>query len=243
MTAADFSPHTSRGYNQELEGVRSQVLAMGGLVEDQLKRLMVALIQADIALGRKVAAEDSTVNSMELAIDEACIRILATRAPTARDLRLVVAIIKASTDLERIGDECQKLGHISAKLATLDRPAERYRDIETMGHCVQATVRAALNAFAHLDAVSALETVLKDRGIDQQYEKIQGQCVADMRATAIVVDRALEMMWAVRSLERIGDHAKNICEYVIYTVHGMDIRHISLDLIAEKLAPPGATSA
>jgi phosphate transport system protein len=238
MNPADLSPHTSSTYNQDLERVRSQVLEMGGLVEDQLKRVMIALLQSDSALGRKVASEDPAVNRMELAIDEACIRILATRSPTARDLRLVVAIIKASTDLERIGDECQKLGHIAAKLAILDRPAGRYRDVEAMGHSVQETLRAALNAFSRLDAVSALDTVRKDRGIDQQYEKIQSQCVVDMKTDSTVVHRALEIMWAVRSLERIGDHAKNICEYVIYTVHGMDIRHTSLDLISQKLAPP-----
>ena len=125
MKADDISHHTSQRYNQHLGSVRARVLEMGGFVERQLSRSLIALMEADSALGYAVGGEDSHVNSMELAVDDECSRILATRAPTAGDLRMVVAIIKASTDLERIGDECQKLGYIAAKLATLDRPADR----------------------------------------------------------------------------------------------------------------------
>ncbi len=236
MQATDISHHTSRRYNQDLESVRSKVLAMGGFVEDQLSRSLMALIDADSSLGRAVANDDSKVNGMELSIDEACSRILATRAPAAGDLRMVVATIKAITDLERIGDECEKVGLIAAKLATLERPADHYREVKHLGRRVQIMVRDTLDAFARLDAVAALETARNDRAIDEQYEAIQRKCVADMIAEPALVHRSIETMWAVRSLERIGDHAKNICEYVIYMVHGKDIRHTSLDHVARELA-------
>ncbi|HEX4377952.1 MAG TPA: phosphate signaling complex protein PhoU [Steroidobacteraceae bacterium] len=236
MQAADISHHTSRRYNHDLESVRSKVLAMGGFVEDQLSRSLLALIDADSSLGRAVASDDCKVNGMELSIDEECSRILATRAPAAGDLRMVVATIKAITDLERIGDECEKVGLIAAKLATLERPADRYREVKHLGRRVQVMVRDTLDAFARLDATSALETARTDRAIDEQYEAIQRQCVADMVADPDSIHRSIETMWAVRSLERIGDHAKNICEYVIYMVHGKDIRHTSLDHVARELA-------
>ena len=236
MEAADISHHTSRRYNQDLERVRSKVLAMGGFVEDQLSRSLMALIDADSSLGRAVADDDHKVNGMELSIDEECSRILATRAPAAGDLRMVVATIKAITDLERIGDECEKVGLIAARLATVERPADRYREVKHLGRRVQMLVHDTLDAFARLDANAALETCRKDRQVDEQYEAIQRQCIAEMTQDARSIRRVLDVMWIVRSLERIGDHSKNICEYVIYMVHGKDVRHTSLDHVERELA-------
>jgi phosphate transport system protein len=228
--------HTSSRYSQDLERVRWQVLEMGGFVEDQLRRLLKALIDGDRALGLSVASEDSTVNAMELAIDEHCSRILAIRSPTAGDLRLIVAAIKTSADLERIGDECQKLGYISAKLATLERPSDQYCEIEHLGQQVLAGVHGTLDAFARMDAVSALETARKDRAIDELHKAIQRQCVAEIPLHPESLDRLLETIWTARSLERIGDHAKNICEFVIYAVLGRDVRHMPLDDVAGEIA-------
>jgi len=236
MQPDDISHHTSRRYNQDLERVRSKVLVMGGFVEDQLNRFLRALIDANIELSRAVASEDSTVNGMELSIDEDCSRILAIRSPTAGDLRMVVAIIKATADLERIGDECQKLGHIGAKLATLERPTDRYSEVERLGRRVQALVHDTLDAFARLDPMLALETARRDRAIDELQVAIQHQCTADILSHSASSDRLLETIWAVRSLERIGDHAKNICEYVIFVVLGKDVRHVSLEDVARELA-------
>jgi phosphate transport system protein len=236
MEAADISHHTSRRYNQDLERIRSKVLAMGGFVEDQLSRCLVALIDADSSLGRAVASDDSKVNGMEVSIDDECSRVLALLAPTAGDLRMVVATIKAISDLERIGDECEKIGLIAARLATVERPADRYRDVKHLGRGVQLLVRDTLDAFARLDANAALRTCRKDRAIDEQYEAIQRQCIGDMTGDPRTIRRSLDIMWVVRSLERIGDHAKNICEYVIYMVHGKDVRHTSLDHVERELA-------
>jgi phosphate transport system protein len=200
-------------------------LVMGGFVEDQLNRFLKALIEANIELSRAVASEDAMVNGMELSIDEDCSRILAIRSPAAGDLRMVVAIIKATADLERIGDECQKLGHISAKLATLER----------LGRRVLAMIHDTLDAFARLDPMLALQTVCSDRTIDDLHAAIQRQCTADIKIHSDSADRLLETIWAVRSLERIGDHAKNICEYIIFVVLGKDVRHVSLDEVAREL--------
>jgi phosphate transport system protein len=196
----------------------------------------MALIEADSSLGRAVASDDYKVNGMELSIDDECSRILATRAPAAGDLRMVVATIKAISDLERIGDECEKIGLIAAKLATVERPADRYRDVKHLGRRVQMLVHDTLDAFARMDANAALQTCRKDRVIDEEYEAIQRQCIGDMTGDPSTIRRSLDIMWIVRALERIGDHAKNICEYVIYMVVGKDVRHTSLDHVERELA-------
>ncbi len=235
MEAADLSHHTSRRFNEDLEHVRAKVLAMGGFVEQQLSQALTALIDGDSALGQSVASQDYKVNGMEVSIDEECSRILATRAPAAGDLRMVVATIKTITDLERIGDECERIGNIASRLANVERPADRYREVKHLGRTVQMMVHNMLDACARLDSTLALETVRQDRIVDEEYESIQRQCITFMMEDPRTIRRALEVMWVVRSLERIGDHAKNICEYIIYMVHGKDIRHTSLERVAEEL--------
>ncbi len=241
MQPADLTHHTSRRFNEDLEHLRSRVLAMGGLVEEQLQRGLVALVEGDSAAGEAVAGDDYKVNALEVAIDEECSRILATRAPAAGDLRLVVAIIKASTDLERIGDECEKVGAIAARLASAERPADHYREVKHLGRTVQQLVHDALDSFARLDADLALKTAKQDRVVDEEYEAIHRQCITLMMEDPRMIRRVLDVMWVVRSLERIGDHAKNICEYVIYMTHGKDVRHISLEHVEQELRDIGTT--
>ncbi len=240
MEAADLSHHTSRRFNEDLERVRTKVLAMGGLVEEQLSHALTALVQGDSALGRLVASQDYKVNGMEVSIDEECSRILATRAPAAGDLRMVVATIKTITDLERIGDECERIGSIAARLAKAEHPQDRYREVKHLGRTVQLMVHNMLDACARLDSTLALETARNDRIVDEEYESIQRQCITFMMEDPRTIRRALEVMWVVRSLERIGDHAKNICEYIIYMVHGKDIRHTSLESVEQELISQAA---
>lgn len=235
MEAADLSHHTSRRFNEDLERVRTKVLAMGGFVEEQLSRALTALVEGDSDMGKSVASQDYKVNGMEVAIDEECSRILATRAPAAGDLRMVVATIKTITDLERIGDECEKIGNIAARLATVERPADRYREVKHLGRTVQLMVHNTLDACARLDSSLALETARNDRIVDEEYESIHRQCITFMMEDPRTIRRALDVMWVVRSLERIGDHAKNICEYVIYMVYGKDVRHTSLESVEQEL--------
>jgi phosphate transport system protein len=235
METADLSHHISRRFNDELERIRSRVLAMGGFVELQLQKAVRALVEGDSSLGEAVALDDYQVNDMEVSIDEDCSRILATRAPTAGDLRVIVTIIKTITDLERIGDEGEKIGYIASRLATMEQPADKYREIKHLGRVVSEMVHDALDAFARMDAEAALEVARRDRLVDEEYESIQRQCITFMMEDPRTIRRALDLLWVVRALERIGDHAKNICEYVIFMVHGKDIRHTSLDDVEQQL--------
>jgi phosphate transport system protein len=239
MDTAELSQHISRRFNEDLERVRSQVLNMGGFVEQQLAKAVSALVEGDSTLGETVARDDFEVNRMEVSIDEECARILATRAPAASDLRLIVAILKAITDLERMGDECEKIGYIASRLATQERPSNKYREIKHLGRVVQNMVHDSLDAFARMDAEAALKVARQDRLVDEEYEAIQRQSITFMMEDPRNIRRALDVMWVVRAIERIGDHAKNICEYVIFMVHGKDIRHVRLEDVEAELAQRG----
>ncbi len=243
MQTTDLSHHISRRFNEDLEHVRSQVLAMGGAVEALLSKSLTALAEGDSSLADSVAADDLAINGMEVAIDEECSRILATRGPTASDLRLVIAIIKTITDLERIGDEGEKIGYLACRLAAVERPPNRYREIRNMGRVVEEMLRASLDAFARLDAAAALQVARRDRIVDDEYEAIQRQCITFMMEDPRFIRRALDVTWVARSLERIGDHAKNICEYVIFMVHGKDIRHTKLEDVERQLSEVGRPGA
>ena len=233
MEASDLTDHISRRFNKDIEDLRNRVLAMGGLVEAQLSRAIAAIVSGDSELGLEVAEDDYKVNDLEVNIDEECSRILATRAPTAGDLRLIVAIIKTITDLERIGDEAEKIGFLASKLAGMDRPPDSYRELKTLGTHVSHMLRDAMNAFARLDVEEAFETVREDELVDEEYEAIQRQCITFMMEDPRSIRRVMNVTWAARSLERIGDHAKNICEYVIYMVLGRDVRHTGISDASE----------
>ena len=228
MEASKFSDHISRRFNQDIEDLRNTVLSMGGLVETQLSRAIAAIVSGDSELGLKVANDDYKVNNLEVDIDEECSRILATRAPAAGDLRLIVAIIKTITDLERIGDEAEKIGFLASKLAGMDRPSDSYRELKNLGSHVSHMLRDAMNAFARLDVSEALDVVKEDELVDEEYDAITRQCITFMMEDPRSIKRVMNVTWAARSLERIGDHAKNICEYVIYMVEGRDIRHTAI---------------
>jgi phosphate transport system protein len=233
MEASDLNDHISRRFNKDIEGLRSSVLAMGGMVESQLSQAIVALVRGDSELGLQVAKDDYKVNKLEVSIDEECSRILATRSPAAGDLRLIVAIIKTITDLERIGDEAEKIGFLASRLAAMDRPSDSYRELKTLGTHVSHMLRDAMNAFARLDVEEALEVVREDERVDEEYEAIQRQCITFMMEDPRSIKRVMNVTWAARSLERIGDHAKNICEYVIYMVKGKDVRHTGISDASE----------
>ncbi len=237
MEASKFSDHISRRFNKDIEDLRNTVLSMGGLVETQLSRAIAAIVSGDSDMGLKVAKDDYKVNNLEVDIDEECSRILATRAPAAGDLRLIVAIIKTITDLERIGDEAEKIGFLASKLAGMDRPADSYRELKNLGSHVSHMLRDAMNAFTRLDVAEALEVVREDELVDEEYDAITRQCITFMMEDPRSIKRVMNVTWAARSLERIGDHAKNICEYVIYMVEGRDIRHTD---IAEEAAEDAA---
>jgi phosphate transport system protein len=235
MEKSDLSHHISSRFNDDLEHIRTRVLQMGGVVEEQLRRAVEALIEGDSRAGEEVARNDHKVNAMEVAIDEDCSRVLATRSPAASDLRLIVAVIKTITDLERMGDEAEKIGYIGARLASMEQPTDRYREIKHIGRLVSEMVHETLDAFARLDADVAITVAKKDRLIDEEYEAIQRQCITFMMEDPRTIRRALDVLWVARAIERIGDHAKNICEYVIYMVLGKDVRHVHLDDVERQI--------
>jgi phosphate transport system protein len=229
MNQETLTGHISRRYNADIENVRKKVLEMGGLVELQIEAALKALEDGDSEAGLKVVHDDYKVNALEVEVDEECNRILALRAPTAVDLRVIIAIIKTITDLERMGDEAEKIGRLAAHLAGQERPTNNYREIRHLGDHVIVMVRNTLDAFARMSVDTAVSTALSDKLVDEEYEAISRQSITFMMEDPRTIRRVLDVMWIVRSLERIGDHAKNICEYVIYTVRGKDVRHTSLD--------------
>lgn len=229
MNTLDLNHHISKRFNKDLEDLRNSVLAMGGLVETQLIKAIEAIVSGNSELGLRVAHDDYKVNRFEVSIDEECSRILATRQPTASDLRLIVAIVKTITDLERIGDEAEKIGFLASKLANMDRPTGSYGELKTMGHQVSSMLKAAMDAFARLDTDAALKVIRDDDEVDQNYEMIQRQCITFMMEDPRTIKRVMNVTWAARALERIGDHSKNIGEYVVYMVHGKDVRHTDVD--------------
>ena len=236
MEVEQLGQHISRRFNEDLENVRNSVLNMGGLVEAQLGRALKALADSDSELGLQVARDDYQVNRLEVNIDEECSRILATRAPAAGDLRLIVAIIKTITDLERIGDEAEKIGRLAANLAGLEQPRSSYRELRNLARLVKQMVRDALDAFARLDVEGAFAVVKADDEVDDEYEMLYRQSITFMMEDPREISRVMDVTWAARALERIGDHAKNICEYVIYLVHGKDIRHTDREEIEAEVA-------
>lgn len=221
--------HYSHRYDAELEEVVNRVLAMGGLVESQLTQALEAFIQGDSQVAQEVTENDTRVNTFEVTIDERCVEILARRQPAAMDLRLIVAVIKTITDLERIGDLATAIARMAMRQAEGDRPRKQiFRDIETMGNRVISMLAGALDAFARMDANAAVEVVRQDFAIDSDHEAIVRQNVTYMMEDPRNISRLLDVSHAVRALERVGDHARNMCEYTIYFVKGRDVRHIDL---------------
>ncbi len=217
--------HISKQFDAELEAVRSRVLQMGGLVEEQIVKAVEGLASGDLAALDRVIEDDHRVNAMEVGLDESCSQIIARRQPAASDLRLVMAIIKTITDLERIGDEAEKI----ARMAKLIHEAEGVHlprlELKHVANLALAMLRKALDAFARLDVASALQVVKQDRGVDDEFRSILRQLITFMMEDPRTISRCLETLFMAKAIERIGDHAKNMAEYVVYMVEGRDVRH------------------
>ena len=227
--------HISSRFNVELETIHQQVLTMGGLVQKQLVDALQALIQNDIYLGEGVIQRDRHINALEIAIDEASIHVLARRQPAAGDLRLIMAVIKTITDLERIGDEAERIARMAVHKASENYVIKYFVDIGHLGEQVQQMLHRALDAFARMDAQTALQIIHEDVKVDKEYDSIIRQLITYMMEDPRSIPTALDIMWSARSLERIGDRSRNICEYVLYFVKGKDIRHISLEKLEEEI--------
>lgn len=235
MAMEPHSQHISQRYDAELDAVKSRLTEMGGIVEKQVKDALQSLLEVDSELAHKVIKKDKKINQMEVEIDEDCALILARRQPAARDLRLVLAIIKTTTDLERIGDESDKMAKQATTLAEEGRAPRGYVEIRHIGEHVVRMLNEALDAFVRQDVDVALKVAQEDKAVDIEYGTALREMMTYMMEDPRSITRVMSIMWSLRALERIGDHARNIAEHVIYMVKGDDVRHIGLKKMAEKV--------
>lgn len=228
--------HISRQFDAELEAIRANVLQMGGMVESQIKSAVESLLSGDVALMTRVIEDDHRVNAMEVKIDEACSQVIARRQPTAGDLRLVMAVVKTITDLERIGDEAEKIARMAKLLSqknSLNLP--RYQEIKHAADLALDMLRKSLDAFARLDVAMAAQTVRLDEQVDEEFRAIMRYLITFMMEDPRTISTSLEILFVAKAIERIGDHSKNMAEYVIYMVKGRDVRHVTLDEIEREV--------
>ncbi len=243
MDRLNLSHHISRQFNEELENVRNQVLKMGGIVEQQMAEAVQALVNGDVELAERVVLNDYRVNALEVAVDEECTRIVARRQPAASDLRLVMAVIKTISDLERIGDEAKRVAKMVAEERAGTVNEEVRQEMEHMGTLVRDMLRKVLDAFARTDVDTAMAVVRDDEKVDAKYGSITRQLMTYMAEDPRSIPMTLNILWAARAMERIGDRCQNIAEYIFYLVHGRDIRHISIEDVEDEVAGEKAPEA
>lgn len=217
--------HISQQFDKELEDIRSRVLAMGGLVEEHLALVLEAMSRPSLELADLVVTNDSKVNDMEVEIDAECTAILLRRQPAAGDLRLVLAISKVITDLERIGDETKKVARIVSNALSSGSPRSYYVGVLSLGHHVRRMLRASLDAFARMDSRAALAAAHEDPEIDKEMEAVMRQLITYMMEDPRTISSSIDLVFVAKAIERVGDHAKNLAEVVIYVVKGQDVRH------------------
>jgi len=215
-----------RHFHEELDALRQTLLAMGGLVEDQIRRAMRSLLERDDVLAQEVIDRDRQVNTYDVEVDEQCVELLALNQPAASDLRMIFAIMKTVTDLERIGDEAQKIARMAKNIH--ERGGPQAPPVVEVRHAAEAAIsmlRRTLDCFARLDCDGAAEVIRDDAGIDTEFRSILRQLITYMMEDPRTISTSLEIVWIAKAIERIGDHAKNMAEYVIYIVKGTDVRH------------------
>ena len=230
-----YKQHISAQFNAELEAVTKNLLEMGGNVERQVNSAIESLVKMDTGQAEIVIDRDHAVNQMEVDIDEECSRILARRQPAASDLRLVLAVTKVTTDLERIGDEAAKIARQTIRLSESSSSPSDHVEIQHIGNYVLSMLQKALDAFARLDVEVAVEVVKADKTVDKEYRSAMRSLVTFMMEDPRVIGSVLNEMWALKSLERVGDHTSNIAEHVIYLVRGLDVRHVELDELISQV--------
>ena len=227
--------HILSQFDADLEAVRSRALEMGGLVEQQVQRSLDTFVTGDLRIADEVIARDRHVNAMQVSIDEECTTIIARRHPAAGDLRLLITIGRIITDLERVGDEAEKIARMAQLIYDRGHShAVPHIEIRHIANVALDMLDKSLAAFARLDTAAAVDVVRKDDQVDDEYRSILRQMVTYMMADANSVAHGLEILFAAKAIERIGDHAKNVAEYVIYLVKGKDVRHTSLDEVERE---------
>jgi phosphate transport system protein len=230
--------HLSTQFDAELSGMSTRVLEMGGLVESQVDRAVRSLASLDSALAAEVLATEARVNTAEIAIDRDLSTIIARRQPTARDLRLLIAISKTIANLERVGDEAAKIARIVQRLVDSGVSSRLRLPVSDLAYEAELAVsqlRKALDAFARLDVPRALEVLRKDNLIDQEFEGLLRKLVTFMMEDPRTISSSIDIIFVAKAIERVGDHAKNLAEQIIYVVKGMDVRHNSVGAVEELM--------
>jgi len=230
--------HLSKKYDQELEALRARILHMGGMVEAQLQAAIEGYERPDPRLAEEAIASDRLVNEQEVELDGVVVNMIVRRQPTAGDLRLIIGVARTVTELERIGDEATKIARAAKWMLDKQRTVRtpRLRDIHLSAQAAAGMLRGALDAFARLDAAAAAAIIDNDRGVDEQFQSILRQLVTFMMEDPRMISSSLDAVWVAKAIERIGDHAKNIAEHVIFVAQGTDVRHASPEVIARAVA-------
>lgn len=232
--------HSYRQFDAELESLRARVVQMGGLVQNQIMAAIDAFTTGNIDLSEKVIADDHRVNGLEVSIDEECAQIIVRRQPTANDLRMVMAVSKIVTDLERIGDEAAKIARIAKIVLQRDHlSTPRIAYVREIGDISLAMLRGVLDSYVRLDAVKAAAIIREDQLIDEKFRGIMRQLITYMLEDPRTITSAFDIVFIAKAIERIGDHAKNVAENVIYIVKGKDVRHIALDQLDHAVQSNG----
>lgn len=226
--------HSSKQYDMDLETIRSRVLQMGGLVENQFHDAIQSFRTGDKELAQQVIKGDEQVNRLEVLLDDTCNHLIVKRQPAANDLRMVMSTVKVITDLERIGDEAAKIARVTANQS--DRGTNwvsHFEFVRVIAERARDLLHDSLDAFARKDEKQATRLIAQDAIIDHEYSVIMRSLITYMMEDPRTISVALDTIWVAKAIERIGDHAKNIAEYVIYVVEGKDIRHT--DYVTTKL--------
>ena len=229
------SEHLSKQFDADLETLRSSVLQMGGLVESQIRGAIEAFASGNRDLIERIIASEARIDECEVQIDNDCSHIIVKRQPAAGDLRLIMAISKTVTDLERIGDEAEKIARMSRQIHERGRTdVYRFANIRHAADIALSMLRQALDAFARLDTAQAASIIRQDVAIDTEFRSILRQLITFMMEDPRTISAALEIVWIAKAIERIGDHAKNIAEDVIYIVKGTDVRHTAVEVVERE---------
>ena len=226
--------HLSSQFDHELAGISTRVLEMGGLVESQVAQAVQALVGFDAELAAQVLKQEDRVNTMELEIDRDLSSIIARRQPTARDLRLLIAIAKTIANLERMGDEAARIARMAQRLQSAGVASRMRLPVSDLAlECELATrqLRKVLDAFARLDVAAAVEVLKQDDLIDREFEGLMRKLITYMMEDPRTISSAIDLVFVAKAIERVGDHAKNLAEQIIYIVKGADVRHSPMDTV------------
>ncbi|CAA9891150.1 negative regulator of PhoR/PhoB two-component regulator [Candidatus Methylobacter favarea] len=235
MDNSKIGHHISEQFNKELEDIRNKVLNMGGLVERQLELAVSAFMTSNIEIAELVIKQDNQIDAMEMDIDLECTQILALRQPAAFDLRLIITVVRIISELEIIGDLSERIAKMAIRVSDVEGKVDQYYELQHMADLVKEMLHGALDSFARMNIEEVASIIVRDENVDREYDSILRQLITHMMEDPRNITRTLNVLWTVRAMERIGDHACYICTHLIYMVKGEDVRHLSQTELEKKV--------